>query len=152
MLAIIRPDDWNWLLFFHVLLGMIAIGGVLTVVATSLAALRVAGQQVTLLRVLAFRANALAVLPALVGLYVLGTILSDREFGDDSPTWLDTSWRITDATIVVGGVLLTIVQYWVARRARTGVTGGWPAAIASYLPLAVLAALGVVVFLMSGKP
>lgn len=152
MLAIIRPDDWNWLLFFHVLLGMIAVGGVLTVVATSLAALRAGGEQLTLLRVLAFRANALAVLPALVGLYVLGTILADREFGDDSPDWLDTAWRITDVTVVFGGVVLTLLQYWVARRARAGATGGWPAVVASYLPLAVLAALGVVIFLMSGKP
>jgi hypothetical protein len=151
-LAIIRPDDWNWLLLFHVLLAMIAVGGVLTVVAASLSALRAAGDHLVMLRVLAFRANVLAVLPGLVGVYVFGLILSDREFGDETPDWLDISWRITEVTLVVGGVLLAILQHWVARRVRRGNTGGWPAALASYLPLAVLAALAVVVFLMSGKP
>jgi hypothetical protein len=152
MLAAIRPDSWNWLLLFHVLLAMIAIGGVLTVVAVSLAALRAGVERVVLLRTIAFRANALAVLPGLVGVYVFGTVLSDREYGKNEPDWLDTAWPITDATVLGGGILLTILQYWVVRRAKEGSTGGWPAALASYAPLAVLGALVAVIFLMSAKP
>ena len=49
-------------------------------------------------------------------------------------------------------MLLAFIQFWVLRRVRAGQLGGWPAAVASYLPAVILAALVAVIVLMAGKP
>jgi len=79
MLALIRPNDWNWLLMFHLLAAFMLVGGVLTVVLTSLAAGRSTDpEHVPLLRAIAFRTNLVVVLPGFIAVLVFGTVLSDR--------------------------------------------------------------------------
>jgi hypothetical protein len=153
MIAAIRPDSWNWLLFFHLLFAFVLIGGAITVVVTSFAAGRRAWPtQTPLLRAIAFRTNLVVVLPALIGVRVFGELLSNREYDENEPGWLEASFGLTDLVLVVGGVLLTLLQFWVLRRVRAGKAGGWPAQLATFLPPAVLAVLVAVIVMMAGKP
>ncbi len=153
MLATIRPADWNWLLLFHLLSALSLVGGVIVVVLASLAAGRRSWpEQVPLLRAIAFRTNLVVVLPAFVAVHVFGDLLASREYHGHEPDWLSVGFAITDVALIVGGVLLTALQFWVLRRVRTGRLGGWPAALATYLPPFVLAALVAVLVLMAGKP
>jgi hypothetical protein len=143
----------EWLLFVHVLAAMGLVGGVLTVTIVSLAAARSAWpQHVPLLRALAFRTNLVLVLPAFVAVHVLGDLLANREYEHGEPDWLNTAFAVTDVDLIVGGVVLTALQFWVLRRTRAGRPAGWPEHLAAYLPVAVLAALVAVLVLMAGKP
>jgi hypothetical protein len=153
MIAAIRPNDWNWLLLFHLLAAFALVGGAITVVLTSLAAGRKAWpEQVPLLRAIAFRTNLLVVLPSFVAVHVFGDLLANREYKNAEPDWLSAGFAITDGSLIVGGVLLTLLQFWVLRRVRAGNPDGWPAHVATFLPLVVLAALLTVIVLMAGKP
>ena len=153
MIAAIRPTDWNWLLLFHLLFAFALVGGAMTVVLVSFAAGRRAWpEQVPLLRAIAFRTNLLVVLPGFVGAHVFGSLLADREYPHNEPDWLSAGFAVTDIALIVGGVVLTLLQFWVLRRTRAGHAGGWPAAVATYLPPLVLAALVSVIVLMAGKP
>ena len=141
------------LLFAHILSSMILFGGVLTVVTVSIAARQRAWPgQVPLLRALAFRTNLLVVLPGFVAVHVFGDLLANREFKGDQPDWLDIGFAITDIDLIVGGVILTLLQFWVLRRTRAGEPGGWPASLATVLPWIVLAGLVAAIVLMAGKP
>jgi hypothetical protein len=153
ILATIRPNDWNWLLLAHLLFAFALVAGVLTVVVTSLAARPGARpEHVPLLRAIAFRTNLVLVLPAFVAVHVFGDLLSNREYHGHEPDWVSLGFSITDVALIVGGVLLTLLQFWVLRRVRAGHPGGWPAQMATYLPAVVLAALVTVIVLMAGKP
>jgi hypothetical protein len=155
MVAAIRPDAWNWLLFFHLAFAFVLVGAVIAVTTVSVAAHVSAWQaHVPLLRGVAFWTNLAVVLPSFVGLRIFAELLAGREFPDDAPTpgWLDASYPVTDAALVVGGVLTTLLQLWVLRRARAGQVGGWQARLATALAPAVLAALVTVIVLRAGKP
>src|SRR5262249_16868677 len=112
-----------------------------------------AGGHELLLRTLAFRANLAIVLPAFVGVHVLGQTLSDREFPNGGePGWVGTAFALTDAGLVVGGILLTLLQWWLVRRTRAASAPGWAVGVATVLPPLVLAVLLATVFVMAGKP
>jgi hypothetical protein len=141
------------LLFAHILSAMILFGGVLAVAGVSVAAQRRAWpDQVPLLRALAFRTNLLVVLPGFVAVHVFGDLLANREYKHGQPDWLDLGFAITDAGLIVGGVFLTLLQFWVLRRTRAGEPGGWPASLATLIPWVVLAGLVATIVLMAGKP
>src|SRR5262249_23545455 len=139
------------LLFAHILSAMILFGGVLAVLMVSAAAQQRAWpDQVPLLRALAFRTNLIVVLPGFVAVHVFGSLLADREFKHGQPDWLDIGFAITDIDLIVGGVALTLLQFWVLRRTRAGEPGGWPASLATVLPWIVLAGLVAAIVLMAG--
>ena len=141
------------LLFAHIFSAMILVGSVLTVVVVSQAAQhRAWPAQVPILRALAFRTNLIVVLPGFVAVHVFGDLLANREFKGGQPDWLDIGFAITDIDLIVGGVILTLVQFWVLRRTRAGEPGGWQASLATALPWLVLAALVAAIVLMAGKP
>jgi hypothetical protein len=143
----------DWLLFAHVLSAMVLFGGVLAVTTVSLAAQRWAWpDQVPLLRALAFRTNLLVVFPGFIAVDVFGELLGDCEYKHGRPDWLDIGSTITNVDLIVGGVLLTLLQFWVLRRTRSGEPGNWPAMLATVLPAIVLAALVAAIVLMAGKP
>jgi uncharacterized sodium:solute symporter family permease YidK len=108
--------------------------------------------QIPLLRALAFRTNLIVVLPGFVAVHVFGDLLANREFKHGQPGWLDIGFAITDIDLIVGGVLLTLLQFWVLRRTRAGTPGGWPAELATVLPWIVLGGLVAAIVLMAGKP
>jgi ABC-type spermidine/putrescine transport system permease subunit II len=154
MLGAIRPTDWSWLLFGHLIAAFVLVAGVLVVTLGSLAASRSPRPEHTApLRTIGFRANLVVVIPAFVAVHVFGGLLADRELPGDTeePGWLSTSFSITTAATLVA-VVLAVLQYWVLRRDRAGRTAGWQAPSATYVPPVVLAALVLVIVLMAGKP
>jgi hypothetical protein len=150
-----RPDSWNWLLLFHIVSALLLVAGSFVVTGVSLAATRTAAANiVTTLRQIAFRTNLALVLPAFIAVHLLGGVLAEKEYPDEaaSPDWLDVGFGITTISGIVGGILLTLLQWWVLKRARAGQLKGWQAAVASYLAPVILASLWVVLFLMTAKP
>ncbi len=153
MIATLRPNDWNWLLLFHLLFAFTLVGGLIVVVTTSWAANRRSlHEHVSLLWAIAFRANLFLVLPGFVGAHVFGDLLAGREYRYGDPGWLSAGFAITDVSLIVGGVGLTLLQFWVLRRVRSGRPGGRPATLATLVPPLVLGAMVAVIVLMAGKP
>lgn len=157
MLAIYgRPADWNWLLMFHVISALLLVSAALVVTTASLYALRrtTATEATLLLRRLALRTNLFLAIPAFLAVHIFGQVLADREFpkGTESPGWLDTGFLLTDVFGVVAIIILSLLQWWVLRRARSGAVAGWQAQAASWLAPAGLGMLLVVLFVMAGKP
>ncbi len=146
--------SWNWLLMFHLFSAFILVAGFLVVTAASVLALRAPGKPGILLRRVALRTNLMVVIPGFVGAHIFGMILGDREFpkGEKSPGWLDAAFGLTDLFGIVWIILLSLLQWWVLRRARGGAAGGWQAQVASWIPPLGLALLGAIVFVMAGKP
>lgn len=149
-----RPSTWEWLLFFHILFAVILVAATAAVTIAGLAALRAASNEhSTFFRQTAFRINLFGVLPGFIATILIAGALADKEFpGDDAPGWLEAGWTITFIGGIIGGILLSGLQYWALRRARAGAPRSWQAKIATYLAPVILAALFVVLFLMTGKP
>jgi hypothetical protein len=150
VIASIRPTDWNWLLLGHVASAMILVGGLMVVTLAALAARRKA-QAAPLLQAIAFWVNLTLVIPAFIAVHIFGGILSDREYDDHTPNWLDTGFAVTTVATIVA-IVLAILQFWVLRRARAGRPGGWQAALTASLGPLLLAAMVAVIVLMAGKP
>jgi hypothetical protein len=55
--------------------------------------------------------------------HVFGDLLANREYAHGQPDWLDIGFAITDIDVIVGGVILTLLQFWVLRRTRAGGPG-----------------------------
>ncbi len=152
MIATIRPNDWDWLLLFHLLFAFALVGGVATVVLVSAAAARKAWpEQVPLLRAIAFRVNLVVVIPAFIAIHVFGAILGDREYPNSDPDWLSISFTITSIATIVA-IVLAFFQFWVLRRIRAGQVAGWQTSLVTYIPAVILASLVTVIVLMAGKP
>jgi hypothetical protein len=147
-LATIRPDDWNFPLFLHVLGAMILVGGLLTGAST----LAYARGDVRYLRLGYWTLLAVA-LPGLV-LMRIGAqwIYTTSTYDDlkDEPTWI----MIGGVTADVGGALFVIsliVGGIGLRRLRDG--GGVGLLKATMVvALVLLAAYVVAVWAMAGKP
>jgi hypothetical protein len=155
MLAIYgRPDTWNWLLLFHILSAVLVFAGAIVVMAASLAALRTAAPDRTLLLRRVALITGLATILPYVGIHIFGGLLSDREFpkGVDEPGWLGAAWGLTALYGIISIILLSLLQWWVVRRTRSGGALGWQEKLASWLAPVGPALLLVVLFLMSGKP
>lgn len=150
-----RPDTWSWLLTFHLIGAFTLVGAAITVSIFSVAAIRSTdAERIIDLRRLALRTNLLLALPAFVVVHIFGQMLADKEFpeGVKSPDWLGAGFGITDGVGVIGIIILSLLQWWVLRRARSGARAGWQAQVTTWLSPTVLAALLVVLFLMAGKP
>jgi hypothetical protein len=155
MLAIYgRPDTWNWLLLFHILSAVLVFAGAIVVTAASLAALRTAAPERALLLRRVALITGLLTIPPYIGIHIFGGLLADREFpkGVDDPGWLGAGFGLTDLYGLISIILLSLLQWWVVRRARRGDTLGWQPKLASWLSPIGPALLLVVLFLMSAKP
>ena len=103
MLALIRPDSWNFALFLHVLGAMTLVGALVTAACALL--LGWSRDTVTLTRV-AFRTLLLAGLPAYILMRVAAEWIRSKENygGDDDPAWIGIGYITAD----LGGLLLLI--------------------------------------------
>jgi hypothetical protein len=149
VLAIIRPDSWEFPLFLHVLGAMILVGGLLTG-ASSLAFAR---GDVRYLR-LGYWSLLAVSLPGWVLMRVGGQWIADREGwtdkGVDEPTWLGIGFLLGD----LGGLILLIsliVGGIGVYRLREGKGAGLLKATL-VLSLVLLAAYVIAVWAMTGKP
>jgi hypothetical protein len=149
IVALARPDSWDFPLFVHVLGAMILVGGLLTG-ASSLALAR---GDVRFLR-LGYRSLLAVALPGWLIMRIGAEWIASREGwtkkGVPSPTWLDIGFLLADAgglillvSLIVGGVGV--------RRLRDGRGAGLLKATL-VLSLALLGAYVVAVWAMAGKP
>jgi hypothetical protein len=142
MLAIVRPDSWNFPLFLHVL-GAMAVTG-----ATAAAfVLAVSAPRWPWMRAVLARTMVLAVFPAWVLMRLGGAWEDSRSpIGDDS-TWLGIGYIVGDA-----GFVLLIVAMILSAVGRRRPERRWPVSAVAVITGVYLAALLVAMFAMTGKP
>ncbi len=143
----IRPDDWDFPLFVHVLGAMILVGGLLTCVV----AIMLSRGDARLLRIGWISLLALG-LPGWIAMRAGAEWIYSKEgwSGDDDPTWLGIGFITAD----LGGVLLlaALVCGWIGvRRLRDGGGAGLLKAV-NILAVIALAIYVVAVWAMGGKP
>jgi uncharacterized membrane protein len=142
MLALIRPDSWNFPLFLHIFGATVLFGTVATVAIAGFASRSHAGYEQLLARV-AQRTFLLGIVPAYVLMRVGAQWIDSKEFPNgDEPGWVGVGFIVSD----VGVVLLLIVGILLAVR-RQRVLLAVPILTAIYV-----VALGVAWVSMSGKP
>ena len=150
VLAAVRPTDWNFPLFLHVVGAMILVAGLVT----GTAALVFARGQEQLLR-LGFWSLMLVSFPGWVLMRLGAQWIYSREGWDNVPnslvpSWIGIGFLIADAgglvlviTLIIGGIGV--------RRLQAGKSAGLLKATL-VLSLVLLAAYVVAVWAMAGKP
>jgi cytochrome b561 len=151
MLALVRPDAWNFPLFLHV-------GGAMALVASlvmALYAIRIArtrGDQPA--AQFAFRVLWRFTLPAFIVMRVGAEWIASKEHLESS----NDAWVGIGFTVADGGLLLLIIGLvltgLMARRAKRGasVAGATPLTAAAVLSSLLIAAYLVAVWAMTTKP
>ena len=149
ILAAVRPDNWNFPLFLHVLGAMILVGGLLAG-ASSLAFARGEGRFLRL----GYWSLLAVSLPGWILMRAGGEWIASREgwtkSGVPSPTWLDIGFLLAD----LGGLILLvslIVGGIGVYRLRDGKGAGLLQATL-VLAILLLGAYVVAIWAMAGKP
>jgi hypothetical protein len=142
MLAIIRPDSWNFPLFLHVL-------GATTVTGATAAAFvgAVSSRRWPWLRVAVARTLYMAVFPAWILMRLGGAWEDSRSSIGDGSTWLGIGYLVGDA----GFVLLIVAMILAAVGARRA-ERRWPIQAVAVITGVYFLALLVAAFAMTGKP
>jgi hypothetical protein len=151
VLALIRPDSWNFPLFLHVLGAMILVGGVLTGTST----LAFARGDPRFLR-LGYWSLLIVALPGLILMRIGAGWIYEKEHWDDlpegvdEPAWLGIGYLVADLggllfllSLVVGGIGVY--------RLRSG-KGSGLLKVTMAIGLVLLAAYFVAAWAMAGKP
>jgi hypothetical protein len=143
-LAAIRPDDWNFPLFLHVLSAMVLFGAVV------LAAVSVAGNSQAGLR-LGFRSLLIGAIPAWIAMRLSAQWIAAEENlleeDVDSPAWIDIGFMTSEASLLV--LIAATVCAW--RAARRGHGGGLRTATVVLVGITIVAYV-VAIWAMSAKP
>jgi hypothetical protein len=150
VLATVRPDDWNFPLFVHVLGAMILVGGLVA----GASALAFARGDAKMLR-LGFWALMLVSFPGWVIMRLGAQWIYSREGWDNVPDKLVPSWIGIGFLIAdFGGLILVITLILGGIGVRRLQAGKSPMLLKAVLVLSVvlLAAYVVAVWAMSGKP
>jgi uncharacterized membrane protein len=151
-LALIRPDDWNLPLFVHVL-GAFTLIGALVMAASFLFSARRDGS-VELTR-MGFRSLLIVALPALIVTRLAAQWIASKEGLEDSElTWIEVGFMSTDIGLLVLLAATIAAGLSVRRARRASVTGGsgGGTTLAAWLVMLLIAAYGVVTWLMATKP
>jgi hypothetical protein len=142
MLAIVRPDSWNFPLFLHVL-GAMAVTG--ATAATFVAA--ASSNRWPWLRVVVARTLLLVVFPAWLLMRLAGQWIDSKENVPGDPTWLGIGFLVGDAGLVLLIVAMILSAIGVRRPEKQ-----WPIRAVTALAGLYLIALLVAMSAMSGKP
>jgi hypothetical protein len=144
VLAAIRPDDWNFPLFIHVLSAMVLFGAVV------LAALAVAGPSQAGVR-LGFRSLVVGAIPAWIAMRLTAQWIASEENlldeGVDTPAWVDIGFATSEGSFLFL-VAATVCAGIAARRERAG---GLRTATVVLVAITI-AAYVVALWAMSTKP
>ena len=144
VLAAIRPDDWNFPLFLHVLSAMVLFGAVV------LAVVSVAGNSQPGLR-LGFRSLLIVAIPAWIAMRVSAQWIASEENlldeGVETPAWIDIGFMTSEGSFLVL-IAATVCAGIAARRDRPG---GVRTATVVLVAITIVAYL-VALWAMSAKP
>jgi hypothetical protein len=148
VLALIRPDSWNFPLLLHVGGAMILVGGVLT--ATS--ALAFARGDARMFR-LGYFSLLIVALPAWVLMFAGALWIYSKEGLDDSP--IDLAWTEIGFTVAEGSgvfLLLSLILGGIGVRRLPSGRGTALLKTTMGISIVLLAAYVVAVWAMSAKP
>jgi hypothetical protein len=152
VLAVVRPSDWEFPLFVHVLGAMVLVGALILALAYMVPAWR--GGGVASIR-LGFRSLLYAALPSFVVMRLAGQWIADKEgyTGDEAPSWIDIGFVVSDMGLLLL-LIATIVAGVAVRRAGRGGTEPGPgsARVAATLVSLLIVAYLVVTWAMTTKP
>lgn len=150
MVALIRPDSWNWALLLHVGGAMILVGGLVTAGGASLV---MRGDATGALTRFFYRVLVLVALPGMILMRAGAAWIYDKEgyTGNGDPTWLGIGLSTAD-----GGAVLFIIALILGgiglRRSRRGAGGEGLLRASGVIALVLLVAYVVTVWAMAGKP
>jgi hypothetical protein len=151
MVALLRPDSWDFPLFLHVLGAVALFGGVGAVALLVFASLRREPPTAVLLRRLAFTTMLVVVWPAYVVMRIGAQWILSKEYPGELPDWAAVGLGISDGGIVLLA-LLTLCTWLGVRQTRAEQPRPRSVTIAATLAALYLVALGVAVFTMTTKP
>ena len=151
-LAILRPDDWDFPLFVHVLGAMALVGALVVVVTALLLVWRSddAARHAFLTR-FAFQSLLLAVIPSYIVMRIGGQWIESREDVDDEAAWIGIGYVTAD----IGALLIlvaTALAGVAARRMRRGGASTVVPRAAAVVSSLVLAGYVVAMWAMTVKP
>jgi hypothetical protein len=145
LLAAIRPDDWNFPLFLHVLSAMVLFGAVV------LAAVSVGGSNSQASLRLGFRSLLFGAIPAWIAMRLSAQWIADKEgyLEDDVevPAWIDIGFATSEGSLLF--LIAATVCAGIAARREQG--GGLRTATVVLVAITIVAYL-VAVWAMSTKP
>ncbi len=148
-LAVLRPEQWEWPLFLHLVGATLLVGGLAAVTATTAAALRHTADRAVLLERVALRTLLLAVWPGLVVTFAGGVWAEGRED-------VDAFWVGVGHTVTEGGALvvlaITLLTWRSARRTGAGDARPLSGRLAAVLTPLYLAVLIFAIWAMTTKP
>lgn len=153
VLAIVRPNSWEFPLFFHVLGAMTVVGALIAVAVLLLWTWRTGeAGTVALLTRAAFRTLLFAAVPGYVVMRVFAQWIESKEDIPDDPSWLGIGYITSDGGFVLLIVTLILVGIGVRRmRTRPG-GGGALVRVASVLVSLMVLAYFVAMWAMTTKP
>ncbi len=135
MVAIIRPDSWNFPLLLHVLGAMLLVGAL--VLAASALFLAWRDGNAALIR-LGYRSLLIGALPAWVVMRGAGEWIASKEdlTGSNVPSWVDIGYNTADIgflLLVIATVLGGLAVRRIGRSESPGPLGRAPAGLVSLL-------------------
>lgn len=142
MLAILRPDSWNFPLFLHVL-------GAMTLTGSTAAAFvcAVSARRWPWLRGVLARTLLLVVFPAWLLMRLAGQWIDSKENIPGDPGWLGVGFIVGDIGFVLLIVAMILGAVGVRRPQRS-----WPVGAVAVLTGVYFVALIVAMVAMTGKP
>jgi hypothetical protein len=154
VLAIVRPDSWDFPLFLHVLGAMAIVGSLVLATICLVSAWRSGGTDA--LR-LGFRALLFGALPGYIVMRVAAQWIYSKEHLDDlpsDPNWVGIGFGVADFTLLLLIVALIVAGVATRRAAAASVPTAGRAAIrvSAGLVALVLVAYLVALWAMTTKP
>ena len=149
VLALIRPDSWNFPLLLHILGAAVFFGVVAGAVVLTLSADRT--PEPAAMRRLAFRSMLLAGLPAYIVMRGGAEWMYSKEFPnvDSDPTWIGIGYSTADGGLLLA-LIATVLAWRASRRGAAG-PGGLGRAVVG-LSAVLLVAYAVAIWAMTTKP
>ena len=154
MLAVIRPDSWNFPLLLHVGGAMILVGALVTASAYMLAAWNRSGpgDQLAMNRI-AFKTLLIVGIPGFLLMRTAAEWIRDKEGfgGDDDPAWIGVGYITSD----LGGLLLlisTLLAWLGVRQLRKGKDRSALVRVSAVLVTLIVLMYVVTIWAMGAKP
>jgi hypothetical protein len=153
MIAVVRPDSWDFPLFLHILGAILLFGAVASVAVLAFASLGREPLAAGLLRRIAFATLLVGVWPSFVLMRVGAEWIRSKEFpnGAPEPDWVGAGYLISDLGVVVLAVL-TLLTWLAARQTKLEQPRPVTAPIAAGVTGLYLVALVVAWWAMTAKP
>jgi hypothetical protein len=154
MLAVIRPDSWNFPLLLHVGGAMILVGALVTASAYMLAAWNRSGpgDQLAMNRI-AFKTLLIVGIPGFLLMRIAAEWIRDKEGfgGDDDPAWIGIGYITSD----LGGLLLlisTLLAWLGVRQLRKGKDRSALVRVSAVIVTLIVLMYVVTIWAMGAKP